>query len=596
MVRDYSCHTRRLIHSKKRSSCRLEFILGPGPTRRERNMTTRKSHLMYPLMMLLLCTAAATEAQQPIAYQKGMTQITEEGLRFHLNFVAAGETEGRDTPSPGVNIVARYLATVAEHYGLKPLMPNGSYFQNIPMEITAVSESKSRLRILSPTGETVYYCPQSFLGRTAGAWAGEVVFVGYGLSAPDKGWDDYGTLDLAGKVVVMLEGQLPEGNPLRTDRVALGTRTSVPRTKGAILVLTVISPEREKDMAAKGAGFQNTPRPALLSTYPTQNQARVSATPSTPRPQPTPTQAPQQPQPRPAPPPGTAEIRHEVAAGLLGISRPELDAMFAAIANGKQVPSKIVSQRAELSVVTEKHPGNSPNVLAVMEGTDPALKNEYVVISAHHDHLGIRNGQIIDGADDDGSGTVGMLEIAKALTVEKPKRSIILAWFTGEEKGLWGSHYFVNNCPVPLEKISANLNLDMISRNDPDSLFLIASDNLSKELDASIRAMNDRYSKLKFDYVYNNRTHPDRFYYRSDQYPFIRMGIPGVWIFCGTTPDYHTPNDTIARVDFKKMEKVTRMTYLVACDIGNKPALLKLDANPEVTARGKHNTAVDSIR
>ena len=270
--------------------------------------------------------------------------------------------------------------------------------------------------------------------------------------------------------------------------------------------------------------------------------------------------------------------------------------MFATIASGKQVPGKAVNKRAELSVITERRPGSSPNVLAVMEGSDPALRSEYVVVSSHHDHLGMRNGRAMNGADDNGSGTVGMLEIAKALAAAKPKRSVILAWFTGEEKGLWGSHYFVNNCPVPLEKISASLNLDMISRNDPKSLFLIASDNLSKELDASIRAMNDSYSKLTFDYVYNNRAHPDRFYYRSDQYPFIRMGIPGVWIFCGTTPDYHTPNDVIARVDFKKMEKVTRMIYLVTLDIGNKPALLKLDANPEVTTRGKHNTAVDSIR
>lgn len=561
-------------------------------------MTARRSNPLFLLAGLLLCTPIAVNAQQ-----KGMNLITEDGLRVHLNFIAADETQGRDTPSPGVTIVARYLATMAEHYGLKPIMPGGSFFQNIPLEATAVSESKSRLRVFSPTGETVYYCPQGFLGRSAGVWAGDVVFVGYGLSAPEKGWDDYGQLDLTGKVVIMMEGQLPEGNALRADRAILATRTSMPRTKGAALVLTVISPEREKDMLSRSAGFQNTPRPAMLSTYPTQNQARVSATPAQPRPQQPTTANPQQPATnlqqaaaRLGPPPGTAEIRHEVAANILGIGQSELDAMFASIADGKRVPGKVLNKRVELSVVSEKHSDSSPNVIAVMEGSDPILKNEYVVISSHHDHLGMRNGKPMDGADDNGSGTVAMLEIAKALAVERPKRSIILAWFTGEEKGLWGSHYFVNNCPVPLEKISANLNLDMISRNDPDSLFLIASNNLSTELDGSINGMNEKYSKFKFDYVYNNRTHPDRFYYRSDHYPFIRVGIPAVWIFCGTTPDYHTPNDTIARVDFKKMEKATRLTYLVAYDIGNRPALLKLDANPEVTTRGKHNTAVETIR
>lgn len=556
-------------------------------------MAARRSNLLFLFAAWLLCAAPAVRGQQ-----KGMNSITADELRVHLNFIAADETQGRDTPSAADNIVARYLATVAERYGFKPVMPGGSFFQNIPLEITAVSESKSRLRVISLTGEEVFYCPQTFGGtfRSSGAWAGEVVFVGYGLSAPDKGWDDYGDLDLAGKVIVMLEGQLPQGHALGTDRrTDLRARTAVPGTKAAALVLTVISPEREKDMRSRGAGFQLAQRPTMLETYPTQNQARISTAPAQPRPQQPPQNPPQVPA-RLGPPPGQAEIRHEVAATILGISQSELDAMFASIARGQQVPRKVLNKRLELSVVTEKHSDSSPNVIAMLEGSDPILKNEFVVISSHHDHLGMRNGRAMDGADDNGSGTVAMLEIAKALALEKPKRSVILAWFTGEEKGLFGSHYFVNSCPVPLEKISANLNLDMISRNDPDSLFLIASNNLSTELDGSIRTQNEKYSRLKFDYVYNDRAHPDRFYYRSDQYPFIRVGIPAVWLFCGTTPDYHTPNDTIARVDFKKMEKVTRLTYLVACDIGNKPALLKLDANPEVTTRGKHNTSVDGIR
>ncbi|MBZ5499817.1 MAG: M28 family peptidase [Acidobacteriia bacterium] len=556
-------------------------------------MAARRSNFLLLPAGLLLCTALGAQAQQ-----KGMNSITVDGLRVHLSLIAGDETEGRDAPSTAVNIVSRYLATTAEHYGFKPLMPDGSFFQNIPLEVTAVSESKSRLRVISATGEEIYYCPQSFGGalRSSGAWGGEVVFVGYGLSAPEKGWDDYGSVDLSGKVIIMLEGQLPEGHALRADSQTLNSRSAVPRAKGASLVLTVISPEREKDMLARGAGFQLTPRPAMLSTYATQNQARISASPAQPRIPPQPAPNPQQAAARPAPPPGLADIRHEVAASILGISRSELEGMFASIARGQQVPQRVLNKRIELSVVTEKHADRSPNVLAVLEGSDPNLKSEYVVISAHHDHLGMRNGRPMDGADDNGSGTVAMLEIAKALALERPKRSVILAWFTGEEKGLWGSHYFVNNCPVPLEKISADLNLDMISRNDPDSLFLIASNNLSKELDASILSMNDKYSRLKFDYVYNDRTHRDRFYYRSDQYPFIRVGIPGVWLFCGTTPDYHTPNDTIARLDFRKMEKVTRLAYLVAYDIGNKPALLKLDANPEVTTRGQHNTSVESIR
>jgi hypothetical protein len=563
---------------------------------KEKSMAFRKSMFLFLSAALLIAPTFAGYAQT-----KAMNSITADDLRMHLNMVAGSETEGRNTPSTGVNIISRYLATMAERYGLKSLMPNGSYYQNIPLEITAVSESKSRLRVISPIGEELYYGPQSFGGNLSmsGAWGGEVVFVGYGLSAPDKGWDDYGNMNLAGKIVIMLEGQLPEGHALRAEMARPAARAVFPRTKGASLVLSVVSPERERDLLACNAGFQLAPRPRMPSLYPTQqNQARPSDVSRQSRPQQPPAVnvLPQTPRTTPAPGQVLLEIRHEVAASVLGITGSELDAMFASIAGGQPVPRREMNKRIELSIVTEKRVDSSPNVLAVLEGSDPILKSEYVVISSHHDHLGMRNGKPLDGADDDGSGTVGMLEIAQALAIERPKRSVILAWFTGEEQGLLGSHYFVNNCPVPLEKISANLNLDMISRNDADSLFLIASNNLSTELDGAIRSQNDKYSKLKFDYVYNDRAHPDNFYHRSDQYPFVRVGIPGVWLFCGTTPDYHTVRDTIERVDFGKMEKVTRLTYLVTLEIGNKPELLKLDANPEVKTRGKHNISVESIR
>lgn len=547
-------------------------------------MKARATRFLPIATVALICTVSGVHAQQG-----ALNSITAEDLRMHLKFVAADETEGRDTPSPGVNIVARYLAVTAERYGLKAVMPDGTYFQNVPLEVTAVAAAQSRLRVISTGGDEVFYYPHGFGGsfRSSGAWAGEAVFVGYGLSAPDRGWDDYADLDVTGKIVIMLDARLPEGHALRADRTVQAARLAVPRARGAVAILTVIIPERESDLATRGAGFQAAQRTVMPASYPTQNRAVPAAAPQPARKQ--------QPAPPPAPLPA-AEIRHRVACALLGVSEQQLAAMFASLAQGKQVPHRVLDRRVELSVVTERRAAASPNVLAMMEGSDPVLRNEYVVISSHHDHLGMRNGRPMDGADDNGSGTVAMLEIAQALALERPKRSVILAWFTGEEKGLLGSHYFVNNCPVPLEKISANINLDMISRNDPDGLYLIGSDKLSTELDDAIRQANERTVRMRFDYVYNDRAHPDRFYYRSDHYPFIRVGIPAVWFFCGTTPDYHQTTDTIERVDFAKMERTTRLAYLTALDIGNKPELLRLDANPEVKTRGKHNTAVESIR
>jgi Zn-dependent M28 family amino/carboxypeptidase len=168
---------------------------------------------------------------------------------------------------------------------------------------------------------------------------------------------------------------------------------------------------------------------------------------------------------------------------------------------------------------------------------------------------------------------------------------VIFVWHTAEERGLVGAYYFVQHSPVPVEKISANLNFDMITRNDPNGIYLIGTTKLSSELDRSFKDAN-RTMKLTLDYKYDDPGEPNRFFFRSDQFPYIRYGIPGVWVFCGTTPDYHQEGDVEEKADYAKMEKVTRLTYLVAMDIGNKPELLTLDVHPDVRTRGKHNMKV----
>ena len=269
--------------------------------------------------------------------------------------------------------------------------------------------------------------------------------------------------------------------------------------------------------------------------------------------------------------------------------------MFETLRSGKPVAAKrLPGRRLDIEIGAATRTEKSFNVVACLEGADPALKGEYLTISSHHDHNPAREGRIFPGADDNISGVVGMFEIAEALMISRPKRSVIFVWNTAEEKGLIGSYYFVQHCPVPVEKISANLNLDMISRNDTNHIYLIGSNKLSSELDASIQAMNERPGPgLTLDYTYENPGHPDRFFFRSDQYPYIRYGIPAVWFFCGTTEDYHTEGDVEAKADYAKMEKVSELVYRVAMDIGNKPALLELDLRPEVKARGPENMKVE---
>jgi hypothetical protein len=360
------------------------------------------------------------------------------------------------------------------------------------------------------------------------------------------------------------------------------------REKGALALVTVISRARENNLAQKGLMFDVSERLRFLDVETTNPRPPASAQ-AAPAPQTgTPSQA-----PAAAAPFYTVDVRHETGAAILGVARAELDKMFETVAQGQPLPAKSLEGKTlEVAVFMQQRKETTPNVVAYLAGSDPKLREEYVVISSHHDHNASREGRIFPGADDNASGAVAMLEIAKALMIERPKRSVIFVWHTAEEKGLIGAYYFVQHCPVPVEKISANLNLDMITRNDPNGIYLIGSNKVSTELDKSIHAMNDRSIHLTLDYKYEDPGHPERFFFRSDQYPYIRFGIPGVWFFCGTTEDYHQETDVEEKADYKKMEKVTKLVYLVAMDIGNKPGLLKLDVNPDITSRGKDNMKI----
>ncbi len=256
-------------------------------------------------------------------------------------------------------------------------------------------------------------------------------------------------------------------------------------------------------------------------------------------------------------------------------------------------PGPVDGRMLEASIDFDVRMASASNVVGVIEGSDAKLKSEYVTITGHQDHLSTREGTVYPGADDNASGAVVMLELIEALTIERPKRSVIFVWSTAEERGLVGAYHFVQHCPVPVEKISANLNLDMLARNDPDMIYFVGSNCLSTEFDRILRAAMKRSAGMRIDDTYQDPAHADRFFFRSDQFPHIQFGIPGVWIFCGTTEDYHTSRDVLERVDYGKMEKLTKFTYVACLDIGNRPEMMKLDVRPDVTSRGPHNLKVN---
>jgi hypothetical protein len=541
----------------------------------------RKTEFLLPVLIIVIIL---TSSQDIFSQLRGLRSITTGDLKYQLEFISAPEFRGRQMPSPELEIASMYLAHWSENAGLKPLMKDGSFYQSIPITVTEVSQPETKLIIKKTDGEHIYYYGRGFGGSFSanGSFGGPVVFAGTGISDPAGKWDDLKDLDLRGRVVVILD-EVPPGSSI-SYYSRLYPRIAAIRNRGAAAVLSVVTPERDSTGRVK---FEKLTTGAMETLFDSQRTSFSAGSFS----------GASKGNTRPVLPFIQAEIGHEAAADILGITKEDICKMFAAVRKGEQISSKEIRDvRIQLDVGVVTYKSASRNVIGVVEGSDPVLKNEYIVICGHHDHIGLREGVVVQGADDNGTATVALLAIEKALLTERPKRSVIIAWFTGEEEGLNGSHFFVNNCPVPVEKISACLNMDMIGRNNPDSLFLVAPELLSSELDAAINRVNKKFRiGFGFDYRYSSPAHPQKVYFRSDQYPFIRFGIPSVWFFSGFTPDYHTPRDNAGTVDYNKFTKAVKLVYLTAFETGNMKELLKLDVNPAVTTRGKHNVTEKSL-
>jgi Zn-dependent M28 family amino/carboxypeptidase len=257
----------------------------------------------------------------------------------------------------------------------------------------------------------------------------------------------------------------------------------------------------------------------------------------------------------------------------------------------KDNSNTIRKAKADILLDTKKTTMSLPasNVVGILPGTD--RKDEYVVLSAHYDHIGIINGQINPGADDDASGTAGVMEIAEAFVKAKkegkgPRRTIVFLAVSGEEKGLLGSEYYGNHPLFSMEKTTVNLNIDMIGRSDPDRktgdstnyVYVVGDDKISSDLKPISEGQNNRYTKMELDYKYNDPNDPNRIYYRSDHYNFAKNGVPIIFYYDGMLrPDYHRPTDTPDKVNYELLQKRAQLVFYTAWDMANRNDMLKRD-------------------
>lgn len=512
--------------------------------------------------------------------------ITEAQLRDYLYFIASDEMEGRDTPSRGLDTTAKFIGMMLSRWGYQPAGDNGTYYQKIKLSRDKVEGEKSSLSL---NGQTFKYGDDFLSQGPAGMGTYKAVYAGNGWFIKGK-MDAYQSgssrLDVRDKIVIISSaGQgLPGGISFRElqgmkrgedwmDPVSYAAKNGAK----AIITLpnfqTISNWQRQRARAGQAGGL----RPEGIGG------GNMTSLPS-------------------------ALVSLPVMEALFSGERESAGNVFSKAGGGEPLPGFELNKSITLNFASKTEVLYTQNVVAIYPGSDPVLKNEYVAIGAHYDHVGIgqpdaSGDAIYNGADDDGSGTTGVLGIAEALAkgTAKPKRSILFVWHCGEEKGLWGSEYFTNHPTVDLKQVVTQLNIDMIGRSKkegdtnprnkelsgPDEIYVIGSKMMSSELGDLSEKVNNGYLKLKFDYRYDDPKDPNRFFFRSDHFNYAQKGVPIIFYFDGVHEDYHRPGDQPEKIDYKKMEKVARTVLATAWELANQAGRPKIDKQlpPELTNR-----------
>ena len=536
--------------------------------------------LLLVLAFLVQSTAFAQTAAVKItpAEKKIAEGVTAKQLSDYLYFVASDEMEGRDTPSRGLDTTAKFIGMNLSKWGFKPAGDDGTFYQKMVLKRDVVDPAATSVEI---RGQRYSYGDDIVRasGNTNSKMTAKIVFAGNGWMIKSKNLNPYQGLDVKGKIIAVFGEGIIGGRNLVpfpagvTQADLTGTRgvdwadaTTFARENGAAGVMVL------------GSKF-------LVSNWGTITQmfGRSRMTPE-----------------KLAPPQANA------AAGTIPnvfIASEKLsNAIFAGEAGNPLVgytTSFDLTKDFNFSIGIKSETAMTQNVVALWEGSDPVLKKEMVAIGAHYDHVGINPNapgpdKIFNGADDDGSGTVAVLSIAEALATAKakPKRSILFVWHCGEEKGLWGSEYFNKFPTVDIKQVVAQLNIDMIGRSrkagntDPkdkdltgeNDIYVIGADMMSSTLGSVVKNSNAAYLKLGYDFRYDDPKDTNRFFFRSDHFNYAVNGIPVAFWFNGVHVDYHGPGDSADKIDYQKMEKVTRtimVTLLKVADLKERPKVDK---------------------
>jgi hypothetical protein len=496
--------------------------------------------------------------------------LTPESLRTWLTYLSSDDLEGRATFSEGLGLAAAYIAGQLKDAGVKPAGDHGTYFQRVEVQgvkstnHSTVTVEVNGVKRTFKSGEGVTF-PRNVGGKRT-VKIDQVQFVGYGLNL-DSDHNDYKDLDVKGKAVVWVGDRGPLGtDPQKASRLLRGRATFAVEEMNAA---ATIAPATQVT-GQRGGGPQ---QPDFTTTQ------RLDS---------------------PVPPGVTANDEFmeflfsgsDVKYADLKQKAQQQDDLPGFALKGVSLTFDL---DADYQIVNTRY---TRNIVAIVEGADPQLRNTYVAFGAHYDHVGYAQGitpagqtdRIYNGADDDGSGTTTLIGLARAFANgPRTKRSLLFVWHAGEEVGLFGSRYFADHPTVPIDSIAAQLNIDMIGRNhdnlasESNTVYPVGSDRVSSELHQILLDANESLPKpMKFNYQLNDPTDPERVYYRSDHYSYAAKGIPIVFFTTNLHPDYHRVTDSVEKIDFEKMAHIGQLIY----EIGRRVA--NLDHFPVRDFKGPH--------
>lgn len=559
-------------------------------------MTLSSTRRAFALGLALIFGLAAGPHPSALA---ASSSINASDLKAWLSVIASDDFEGRATFSEGLGLAASYIADELRSWKVKPGGDHGSYFQRVAVRgvkstshntVTVTANGRSKT---FKDGEGITL-PENVGGKRSFS-SDQIEFVGYGLNLPSLNHNDYAGRNVEGKVVVFLGPGGPKEAAGPENRRILSGR---PRYATDVLkAVASIGPPLPSPFGRPAADPAAGPAPSAAGS-----PAAARPGEGTPGgfgnriPVPAPDFTTVERLDKPIPP--AVSARDEFFEFLFSGATVSYAELRAKVENQEALPGvslKGVSITFNIDTDYEiVRTQFTRNVVGIVEGADPKLKDTYVAYGAHYDHVGYAEGEVVqtpngprragaagrvkegaledriwNGADDDGSGTVTLLSLAKAFaTGPKTRRSIVFVWHSGEERGLWGSRYFADYPEVPIDAVVAQLNTDMVGRNnqdDPresDTVYLVGSDRISTELhNISEEANAGSAAPLKLDYVMNDPSDLEQVYYRSDHYSYAAKGIPIIFYTTGLHPDYHANTDSVEKIGFEKMARVSRLMY-----------------------------------